>query len=126
MILIDACIWIEALQATPTGKKYLPLWDSPQEILVPTCIQYEIKRWCERFLDEEVAVRAISATRACVIVALTEKTALAAAELGRLHQLAALDAMIYAAALEHNATLVSCDSHFEGVPHVRYEKKLSA
>ena len=63
--------------------------------------------------------------RICTIVTLTEKVALLAAELGRDHRLAALDAMVYATAIEHNATLVSCDAHFEGLTHVRYERKLT-
>ena len=125
MIVIDSCVWIEALLGTPTGKRYLRLWDKPDEIVVPTCVQYEIKRWCERFLDEDFAAQAISATRQCTIVTLTEKVALLAAELGRDHRLAALDAMVYATAIEHNATLVSCDAHFEGLTHVRYERKLT-
>lgn len=123
MIVIDSCVWIEALQGSPTGQRYLSLWDKPDNILVSTCVQYEIKRWCERFLDEEVAAQAVSVTRQCVIVPITEKIALLAAEFGREYRLAALDAMIYATTIAHGATLVSCDAHFAKLEHVDYKPK---
>jgi len=41
-------------------------------------------------------------------------------------KLATADAIIYASALEHGAKLLTCDAHFEGLPHVHYIKKVSA
>ena len=75
-------------------------------------------------LSEEVADKAIAATRAAQVVALDESTALYAAELAQSHGLATVDALLYATALREQAQLVTCDAHFEGLPGVDYQPKL--
>jgi predicted nucleic acid-binding protein len=37
-----------------------------------------------------------------------------------------MDALIYASALRHQATLVTCDAHFESLPGVEYQAKKAA
>ena len=63
MIVIDAYVWIEALQKTPTGIRYKTLWNHPDEITVSTTVQFEIYRWCLKNVVEDFAVNAISGTR---------------------------------------------------------------
>lgn len=58
------------------------------------------------------------------LVAPDASIALHAAELSVTHKLHALDALIYATALEHNAQLVTCDAHFKSLPQVDYRAKL--
>ena len=123
MIVIDTCVWIEVLRGSKTGARYLHLWDAPEQIVVPTIIQFEISKWCERNLDENAALDALSAMRRCVVRPLVEKVALDAATLSNTYGLAVLDALIYATALDAHANVVTCDAHFRGLPSVEYEAK---
>ena len=123
MKLADTCVWVEVLADTPTGRRYKKLFDKPQLLLVPTLVQYELRRWALRELGEDEADRIIAATRNAQVVALDEPTALHAAALAHQYGLAAADALIYASALRHQATLVSCDAHFAAVPGVEYRAK---
>lgn len=125
MIVIDACVWIEGLQKTTTGVHYKKLWNRPEEIIVPTTVQFEIYRWCLKNMDEDFAVNAMSGTRRCVVQPVSEKIALLAATIASPHKLAALDALIYATAIVLKARVVTCDAHFEGLPSVDYQPKLS-
>ena len=54
------------------------------------------------------------------------KIALAAAAICSEHKLATADAIVYAAALEHGADLLTCDAHFEGLPGVMFIAKINA
>ena len=124
LIVLDTCVWIEALQLTNTGKHYLPLWNEEENIIVPAPVQFEMYRWCLRRLNDVGTSAALSATRRCKLLPLDEVIALRGAETALEHGLAAVDALIYAATLEIDATLVTCDAHFAGLPWVDYQPKL--
>lgn len=91
-----------------------------QNLLVPTLVQLELRRWALRELDEPRADDIVLATREGRVVAMDEGVALLAADLAASHKLHALDAMIYATALLNDAELVTCDAHFKGLPLVGY------
>ncbi|MBS0556419.1 MAG: PIN domain-containing protein [Proteobacteria bacterium] len=44
-------------------------------------------------------------------------------KLHRQYRLATADAIVYATALEHDADLLTCDSHIKNLPGVAYFKK---
>lgn len=123
MKLPDSCVWIEALADTPTGRRYLPVLSKPDQLLVPTLVIYEVRRWALRELDMDAADRILAMQRQSRVLTLDEVTAAHAAELARVHRLAALDALILASAVRNKATLVSCDAHFKGLPGVEYRAK---
>ncbi|TIM04494.1 PIN domain-containing protein, partial [Mesorhizobium sp.] len=50
--------------------------------------------------------------------------ALAAAEVCRKHKLATADAIIFATARAHDATLLTCDKRFESLPVVTLIEKI--
>ncbi len=124
MIVLDSCVWIEALQLTNTGKQYLPLWNDEENITVPAPVQFEMYRWCLRRLNDVATSAALSAMRRCKLLPLNEVLALRGSEIALEHGLAAVDALIYASALQIDATLVTCDAHFAGLPFVDYQPKL--
>jgi len=123
MKLPDTCVWIEALVDSPTGQRYRVLFEAPDQLVVPTLVQYELRRWTLRELGEDAADRVVAMTHASRVVALDESTALRAAELADLHGLASMDALIYASALTSGAELVTCDAHFKKLPNVDYQPK---
>jgi predicted nucleic acid-binding protein len=118
MRLIDTSAWIEWLMASTTGKAVASKIPARDEWLVPTIVQLELAKWLTRELSEDKADQVIAFTQMCAVAPLNTKIALAAAEICRTHKLATADAIIYATALEHEADLVTCDAHFNGLPGV--------
>jgi predicted nucleic acid-binding protein len=123
MRVIDTSIWIEVFRGSELGRKHLPLLSAPGEIVVPTLVQYEIFKWLSRERTVEEATLAITFTCECAVQDLTTELAILAAELSAIHELHATDAIIFATAQLHEAPLVTCDAHFEGLPGVEYCKK---
>ena len=93
MKLPDTCVWIEALVDSPTGRRYRVLFEAPDQLVVPTLVQYELRRWTLRELGEDAADRIVAMTHASRVVALDESTALRAAELAGRQGLATMDAL---------------------------------
>jgi predicted nucleic acid-binding protein len=123
MRVIDTSIWIEIYLGSELGRKHLPLLSAPEEIVVPTIIQYEIFKWLSRERTVEEATLAISFSGECVVQELTTELAILAAELSATHKLHTTDAIIFATAQLLGARLVTCDAHFEGLPGVEYCEK---
>lgn len=91
--------------------------------LVPTIVQLELAKWLAREVGEDRADLVIAYTETCVVADLDTATALLAAELCAKHKLATADAIVYATALAHSASLLTCDRHFEKLPGVRFLAK---
>jgi predicted nucleic acid-binding protein len=69
-----------------------------------------------RDLSEERAIEAVAAMHRAEVVMLDESLAIEAADLSLAHGLAMADAIVYATALRHRATIVTGDADFEGLP----------
>jgi len=126
MRLVDSSAWIEWLEGSPFGDMVAQELPPRHEWLVPTIIQFELSKWVLREGGEDKIDEIIALTEVCVVVDLDTATALIAAELGRKHKLASADAIIYATARAHEADLLTCDRHFEGLPGVLYIPKLKS
>jgi predicted nucleic acid-binding protein len=127
MRLVDTSAWIEWLTDSPAGRVLaadLPLSD---QWLVPTIVQLELAKWLTREVGEDKADQVIAFTETCVVADLDTAIALAAAALcGGQRKLATADAVVYATAQAHDADLLTCDRHFEGLPRVRFVQKRRA
>jgi predicted nucleic acid-binding protein len=66
--------------------------------------------------SEDEADLAAARLKKCELVPLDERLALSAADLSLKHGLAMADAVVYATARHHNATLITMDGDFEGLP----------
>jgi predicted nucleic acid-binding protein len=69
-----------------------------------------------RDLSEERAVEAVSAMRRATIVPIDDALALEAADASLEFGLAMADALVYATARRYEASLVTGDTDFEGLP----------
>jgi predicted nucleic acid-binding protein len=69
-----------------------------------------------RDTSEERALEAVSALRRGMIVPVDESLALEAADVALTRGLAMADAIVFATAQRHQATLVTGDADFEGLP----------
>jgi predicted nucleic acid-binding protein len=126
MRLVDTSAWIEWLVDSPTGRSVAPELPAREQWLVPTIVQLELARWLAREVGEDKADRVTAFTQVCVVADLDTAIALSAAEMGARHRLATADAIVYATAVAHGADLLTCDSHFRGLPGVTYVAKAGA
>ena len=124
MKLVDTCIWIEVTSDTATGQVYKRLLDEPHKLMTSTMVVYELRKWLARHMESEAADELMTLVLTAHVVEPTPTIALQAAELSTTHKLHAMDALIYATALEHDAELVTCDAHFKGLPGVEYFEKV--
>lgn len=121
--LVDTCGWIEWLVDGPLAERFAPWLRSPEGLIVPTPLQFELYKWVKRERDERHALEIIAITEQASVVPLTTTLALTAADLALDHRLAFADALMYATARQHDALLVTCDDHFAGLAGVEYLPK---
>lgn len=123
--LVDTCGWIEWLTDGALADTFAPYLRQPEELIVPTMLQYELYRWVCRERDEATALDIIGLTAQGRVVALDTPLALLAADMAAQFKLAAMDALIYGTARQERAELITSDRHFEGLPGVRFFPKTS-
>ena len=123
MKVLDTCVWIEIVLGSPLGVQLNALLKDKQSVLVPSMVQFELRRWALREYETSRADFIVLALREAMIVPTDERVAFLAADLAKIHKLHAMDAFIYATALEHDAQLVTCDAHFKDLPQVDYTPK---
>lgn len=126
MHLVDTSAWIEWLTGSPTGEKLAEQLPDQADWLVPTMVQLELAKWLNREVGEDKADQVIAFTQVCRVVPLDTEIALAAAEVCRAHKLATADAIIFATARAHDAVLLTCDRHFDGLPGIMLLEKIKS
>jgi len=123
MFLVDTCGWIEWMTDSPLAKSYARYLASTDTLIVPTLVQHELYKWLYREIDQATALSAIAATQTAKVIAFDTSLALLAADTAREFKLATADAIIYATARQHDATLVTSDAHFANLPQVKFFQK---
>lgn len=124
MRVIDTSIWVEWLLGSSLKHTIAAELPEANQCIIPTLVQMELATWLTREIGEAEADQVIAYTQSCWIVELDTKVALQASELQcQYHHLTTADAIVYATALAYDAELLTCDPHFEGLPHVIYIKR---
>jgi predicted nucleic acid-binding protein len=82
-----------------------------------------VAKWLRREGTEDQLRSVIAFSTTCRVAPLDTEIALAAAALSQTLKLASADAIILATARRHNAELLTCDAHFDGLPAIRYYRK---
>lgn len=121
--VVDTSAWIEWVINSPTAAQLAPIFPGLAACVVPTLVQHELAKWFARERGDDYAGRIIAHTMLCDVAVLDTDVALVAAEVGRANGLATADAIVYATALRHGSGLLTCDAHFQGLPHVTYVPK---
>ena len=116
--VVDTSAWIEWLIGSSLGKKLGRQFPDKPRCIVPTIVQLELSKWLMRELGEDHADQVIAYTQKCAVVPLDTTIALLAVDLHREHKLATADAIVYATARHQGAELLTCDTHFQGLPGV--------
>lgn len=126
MRVVDTSAFIEWLADTSAGGRVAPLLPPEESWIVPTIVQLELWKWLRREFDADRADAIVVFTQQCRVVPLDTAIALLAAELCATFKLATVDAVIYATARHHGASLLTCDAHFSGLEGVLYVPKHKA
>ena len=121
-LVLDSSCWLEFFADTPRADLFASAIDSAEQLIVPVLTVYEVAKKLAREAGDEVATSALSLMQRGRIVPIDLSLALEAAVNG----LPLADSFIYATAQRHAAELWTQDSHFEGMPGVRYFPKLTA
>jgi len=123
MRLVDSSAWIEWLEGSTLGAEIGKELPDRDQWLVPTIVQFELKKWLVREGRSDKADEVIAFMETCVVADLDTSIALLAADIGQQHKLAAADSIVYATGQLYQADLLTCDRHFEGLPDVLYHPK---
>ena len=120
MRVIDSSVWIEILADGPRAEVLLAELPATNDIVMPTMVELELAKWIDCEADTATLRKFLAFSTQCISAPLDTNRALMAARVHRDFKLATADAIVYAAALEFEAELVTCHRHFEGLPHVIY------
>ena len=115
MILVDSSGWVEYLADRPKASRFARYLEGREPLLANAIQVYEIYKVVRRDVSEEHAIEAVASLRRATIVPVDESLALEAADLALELRLAMADALIYATARRHRATLVTADADFTGL-----------
>ena len=120
MIVVDSSGWLEYFMNGILAEKYAGYLSKSREILTPTIVLYEVFKVLKNQLGEEHALDAAMQMGETNITPLSDSLAYHAANLSLEYKLTMADAIIYATAQAHQATLVTSDVDFKGLPKVSY------
>lgn len=123
--ILDSSAWLEVLLGTSRAGLYEPVLKTPDRILVPAVVVYEVHRRLLRDTGTVPAGAAADYLMSFRCEELDSELAREAAELGAARGLAMADSIIYATTLRHHATLWTQDADLEGLPSVRFFRKSS-
>lgn len=123
MIALDSNVWIERWSTPGAGativREVLARGGDPNRIVVPAIVVFETERWLLRNVDDDAAIDELSAMLATHdLVPVDDTLARHAALVSVSTRLAAADATILAATRSRNATLLTYDADFAGIPDV--------
>jgi len=120
MNVVDSSGWIEFFHAGVNGPKFKPVIEQRDTLLVPTIALYEVYKVLRRKLSADVVTQCLDVMRLGRVLDITDRRAVAAANVAQRHRLAMADAMMYSLALEFGATFWTQDVDYQGLPGVNY------
>ena len=119
MNVVDSSGWIEYLLDSNRADLFAPAIENTQLLVVPSICFYEVTRYIHRNASPVLMGLAEAVMRRGHVVAWTDARAVQTAVIATRHKLALADAMVYACALEHGATLWTQDVDYADLPSVK-------
>lgn len=120
MTVVDSSGWLEVLLDGPLADEFSLHLQDEDGVLVPSIVVYEVHKVARRERGGDVADGIVALMLAHHVVDLDANLAIYAAELSLEHRLPMADAIVYATARAHDATLVTRDVGFRSLPGVEY------
>lgn len=125
MNIVDTSGWLEYFADSPLAGNYATAIENTDELLVPSIVLYEVFKKITLAYDENKAFQAIAQLKQGRVLDVDEAIALYAGKISIEKHLPMADALIYATAVLHHATIFTQDAHFEGLPQVKYFAKIA-
>ncbi|MFC2131443.1 type II toxin-antitoxin system VapC family toxin [Bacteroidota bacterium] len=124
MILVDSSVWLEFFAGSDYGLILKNNKDfKNNDYIVPTIVVAEVYKKLLSLFDEATAREYAAHLQHGLIVDLDFDISLSAALSGKEYKLPLADSIIYATTVRYNATLLTMDKHFKGLPNVKYFEK---
>jgi toxin FitB len=109
-----------ALKAKKLAKNFANVIEKKENLIVPTIVIYEVYKKIYKQSDQKTAEEYAANMKQGLIIELTPENALSAAKISHELKLPMADAIIYATAQEHNATIWTQDADFKNLESVKY------
>ena len=122
MNVVDSSAWLEYVAAGPNANFFAEAIENTSELVVPTISLYEVFKRIVQQRSENEALQVVAAMQQGKIVEMDSRIALSAARISIDHQLPLADSVILATARMNSAVLWTQDSHFEGLPNIKFKK----
>lgn len=123
MKLVDSSGWIEFASNGPLADRYQSHLKNLSQVLTPSIVVYEVYKRLKRDASEAAADAIVAAMGKTRVVPLDDRLALQAAEFSLSLGLPMTDAIVYATAQAHHATVITSDADFKDLAQVVYLKK---
>ena len=120
MNVIDSSAWLEYFAAGQNADFFAAAIENTADLIVPTLSLYEVFKRILQQRSESQALQAVAVMQQGQVVDLDARIALRAARLSIDLKLPMADSVMLATAREHESTLWTQDSHFDGVSGVEY------
>ena len=123
MNIVDSSGWIEYLLDTGRADLFAQPIEQRDKLLVPVIALYEVHKVLSRKVPPDVVQSCLDVMRLGRVLEITDRRAIAAANIALRHRLAMADAMMYGLAQEFDATFWTQDVDYQGLPGVQWFAK---
>ena len=123
--VMDSMVWVEFFLGDKRIHELVIDRLRKHEIIVPSICAYEVALSVEKRIGEEQVKVVVASMREQRIDELTFERSIAAASYRHERKLAMADAIVYATTMFYDATLITFDRDFEGLPNVHLLKPLT-
>ncbi len=123
MNVVDSSGWIEFFLAGANGPKFKPVIEQRNTLFVPVIALFEVHKVLSRKVPPDAVAQCLDVMRLGRVLEITDRRAVAAAQVAAAHRLAMADAMMYSLAQEIGATFWTQDIDYQGLPGVNYFAK---
>jgi predicted nucleic acid-binding protein len=123
MNVVDSSFWLEYFAKTHFAHLILPILKDTDNLIVPSITILEVFKKILRETTESKALTSISYMKLGRIINLDDDLAINSGFFAIKYKLPLADSIIYATAINYNATLYTLDKHFVGLKNVEYFQK---
>ena len=123
MNVVDSSGWIEFFTAGASGPLFKSVIERRDQLLVSVINIYEVHKIISRKLPAAAVTSCLDVMRLGRVIDVTDRRAVAAADIAVKHKLAMADAVIYSMAREFAATLWTQDADYDGLEGVKFFAK---
>lgn len=123
--VVDSSGWLEYFADAKNASFFAPAIENTKNLIVPSISLLEVFKYILRQCSEKQAFESIECMMQGTVIDLDIQISLSAAKLGVQYKIPLADSIILATGMTHEAIIWSQDTDFEGLPYVKYVKKIT-